>query len=48
MSGPARPDDDSPGGRPPIFRTWGRMYLAVAINLVLLIAFFYLITKFFS
>ena len=34
--------------RPPIFRTWGRLYFAVIGNLLLLIAIFYLITRMFS
>jgi hypothetical protein len=48
MNKPAQPDGDSSEERPPIFRTWGRMYLAVIVNLILLIVFFYLITGFFS
>ena len=34
--------------RPPIFRTWRRLYLAVLGNLILLIAIFYAITRIFS
>ena len=39
---------DSPEERPPIFRTWRGLYLAVLGNLVLLIAIFYLITRMFQ
>jgi len=41
-------DDDSNDlqkERPPIFRTWRGLYLAVLGNLILLIAIFYLITR---
>ena len=40
--------DDSPEERPPIFRTWRRLYLAVLGNLILLIAIFYTMTRMFS
>jgi len=40
--------NDSPEERPPIFRTWRGLYLAVLGNLVLLIAIFYLVTRMFS
>ena len=42
------PDYDSNEERPPIFRTWRRLYLAVLGNLILLIAIFHLITWIFS
>ena len=40
--------DDSEEERPPIFKTWQRMYLAVLGNLILLILIFHLITWVFS
>jgi hypothetical protein len=51
MNRRAQSDDDlydSPEERPPIFRTWRRLYFAVLGNLILLIAIFYLITRMFS
>ena len=41
-------DEDSPEERPPVFRTWRRLYLAVFGNLVLLIVIFYILTRMFS
>jgi len=38
-------DEDLEEKRPPIFKTWRRMYLAVLGNLILLIAIFYFLTK---
>jgi len=46
-----KPDNDSNDSqeeRPPFFRTWRRLYLAVLGNLVLLIVVFYLLTRMFS
>ena len=40
--------DDSPQERPPVFRTWRRLYLAVLGNLILLIVIFYILTRMFS
>jgi hypothetical protein len=34
--------------RPPVFRTWRRLYFAVLGNLILLIAIFYILTRMFS
>jgi len=35
-------------GRPPLFKTWRRVYIAVLVNLFLLVAIFYLATEMFS
>ncbi len=34
--------------KPPIFKSWGRLYAAVLVNLAVLIALFYLFTKAFE
>jgi len=50
----AVPDNDSSESpdlqeeRPPIFRTWRRLYLAVLGNLVFLIVLFYFLTMIFD
>ncbi|MDR1727484.1 MAG: hypothetical protein LBT74_06095 [Acidobacteriota bacterium] len=43
-----RPADAAPEERPPVFKTWRGIYLALLGNLLLLIMVFYLITKVFS
>jgi len=40
--------NDPPEERPPVFRTWRRMYFAVSGNLILLIVIFYILTRVFS
>jgi hypothetical protein len=40
--------DDHQEDRPPIFRTWRQLYLAVLGNLILLIVIFYVLTRIFS
>ena len=42
------PDNDLQEERPPIFRTWRRLYLAVLGNLILLIVIFHVLTKVFN
>jgi hypothetical protein len=32
-------------GRPPLLKTWGRVYALVLANLALLIVFFYILTR---
>ena len=41
-------DDDSQEERPPIFRKWWQLYLAVLGNLILLILIFHFISRIFS
>jgi len=45
---PIKSDDDSRQERPPIFRTWRRLYFAVLGNLILLIVIFYILTRIFQ
>jgi len=40
--------DDPAEERPPVFRTWRRLYFAVLGNLILLIVIFYILTRIFS
>ncbi|MDR0311006.1 MAG: hypothetical protein LBJ21_05420 [Acidobacteriota bacterium] len=50
MNDDIQPDNDydSPEERPPVFRTWRRMYFAVLGNLILLMVIFYILTRVFS
>jgi hypothetical protein len=49
MSQPIKPDEVVAGEeRPPIFKTWRRLYLIVLGNLILLIGLFYILTRIFS
>ena len=48
MSENIEPDNDLQQERPPIFRTWRRLYIAVLGNLVLLILIFYFLTMMFN
>ncbi len=41
-------DIQSDPDKPPIFKSWGRLYAAVLVNLAILIALFYLFTKAFE
>jgi hypothetical protein len=41
------PENSGPTDRPPLFSTWGRMYLAVLLILAGQIAVFYLLTRIF-
>lgn len=35
-------------GKPPLFKTWKRMYLFVLLNLIVTVVIFYLITIYFK
>jgi hypothetical protein len=52
MKQSTQPDNDLPNGheeeRPPIFRTWRQLYMAVLGNLIFLIVIFYILTRVFS
>jgi len=49
MSYPIKTDEVVSGEeRPPIFKSWRRLYLIVLGNLILLIGLFYILTRVFS
>jgi hypothetical protein len=49
MNKPAEPNPDTnPQDKPPIFNSWRNMYIFVFGQLIVLIVFLYLFTKYFS